>query len=294
MKFVLQWLPQGQFAGYFVGFEKGYYRKHGIDLEIINGGPDISPAQYLKEGKADISTMWLSTAIQKRAEGLNIVNIAQMFQRSSLLIVTMKKSGIKTPKDLHDKKVSIFDGDFAIQPKALFRLLNITPQLIPQSATVNLFLRGAVDATSAMRYNEYHTILSSGINEDELTVFSFNDYNLGFPEDGIYVTEGFIKQHRDLACAFVKASIEGWSRAFANPDEAVDIVLKYMKKAGVPANRSHQRWMIMKIKDVIIGNNDTNIGLLSKDSYQMVINELFKAQLIKRMTTYEDFYRPCK
>lgn len=293
VRIVLQWLPQGQFAGYFVGLEKGVFRKHGIDLEIINGGPDISPVKYLKDGKAEFATMWLSTAIQKRAEGLNIINIAQMHQRSSLLIVTMKKSGIKSPKDLHNKKVGIFKGDFAIQPNALFRLLNISPRLIPQSSSPNLFLRGVVDATSAMWYNEYHMILSAGINENEIEVFSFADYNLNFPEDGLYVSSEFIRDNQETACAFVKASIESWYRVFSKPDEAVDIVLKYMIKAGVPANKAHQRWMIMRIRDVMTDSSGSDIGHLSKDSFQTVANELYKTGMIKKIPRYEDFYKPC-
>lgn len=84
---------------------------------------------------------------KKTEEGLKIYNIAQMSQRSPLLFVTFKNSGIKSPKDLHNKKVSIFYGDFAIQPQALFRSLNISPRLLPQSSTPNLFLRGAVDCS---------------------------------------------------------------------------------------------------------------------------------------------------
>lgn len=220
MRLALQWLPQAQFAGYYVALEKGFYRKEGIDLEIINGGPDISPSQYLKDNKADFATMWLSTAIQKRAEGLKIVNIAQMIQRSSLMLVTKKSSLIKKPEDFHNKKVSIFDGDFAIQPKALFKALNIRPRIIPQSSSPNLFLRDGVDGVSAMWYNEYHALVSAGINEDELTSFFYSDYNLNFPEDGIYVTEEVYKKNPLKVCSFIKASIEGWYYAFTRPDEA--------------------------------------------------------------------------
>ncbi|MFQ3574636.1 MAG: ABC transporter substrate-binding protein, partial [Thermodesulfovibrionales bacterium] len=292
-KLAIQWLPQGQFAGYFVGVDKGYYKKYGIDLEIISGGPDTSPVKHLKDGTADFAIMWLSTAIQKRAEGLNITNIAQMFQRSSLLLVTMKKSGIKTPKDLHNKKVGIFDGDFAIQPKILFRILNIQPHLIPQSSTPNLFLRGGLDAMSAMWYNEYHTILSAGINEDELNVFSFNDYNLNFPEDGLYVTDRFFENNRELACAFVKATIESWQRVFAKPDEALEIVLKYMKQSGIPANKAHQRWMIMKIRDLMTDNTGQITGQLSKEGYQKVATQLLNTGMIKKIPHYKEFYISC-
>ncbi|MCX8070682.1 MAG: ABC transporter substrate-binding protein [Thermodesulfovibrionales bacterium] len=294
MKLILQWLPQSQFAGYYVALEKGFYRKYGIDLEIINGGPDILPSQVLKDKKADFATMWLSTAIQKRTEGIRLVNIAQMIQRSSLMLVAKKNSAIKKPEDLDNKKVSIFAGDFAIQPKALFRTLKIKPRLITQSSTPSLFLRGAVDAASAMWYNEYHSILSAGINEDELTTFFYSDYNLNFPEDGIYVLEDFYKSNRNLCCAFVKASIEGWYYAFSKPEEAINIVTKEMLKSGVPASKSHQIWMLKRIRDLMTDSARTDIGNLSEKSYETVAKELKTAGLIKEIPAFADFYKPCQ
>lgn len=294
MKLILQWLPQAQFAGYYVALEKGFYRKHGIDLEILSGGPDIMPSNILKHKKADFATMWLSTAIQRRSEGIRLVNIAQMIQRSSLMIVAKKNSSIKKPEDLDNKKVSIFDGDFAIQPKALFRALNIKPRIITQSSTASLFLRGAVDAVSAMWYNEYHTLLNAGIDEDELTTFFYSDYNLNFPEDGIYVLEELYKSDPKICCAFVQASIEGWYYAFSKPEEALNIVIKEMSKVGVPANKAHQRWMLNRIKDLMIDSSGSDIGHLSENSYNTVSKELKTAGLIRKIPPFSDFYKPCQ
>lgn len=294
MRLILQWLPQSQFAGYYVALEKGFYRKRGIDLEIFSGGPDVSPSAFLRDKRADFATLWLSTAIQKRAQGMRLINIAQMIQRSSMMLVVKKSSPIKRPEDLHNRKVSIFDGDFAIQPKALFRKLNIKPHLITQSSTPNLFLRGGVDAVSAMWYNEYFSILSAGINEDELRTFFYSDYDLNFPEDGIYVLEQLFREKPELTCAFVNASIEGWYYAFSRPEEAIDIVIKEMSKAGVPANRAHQRWMLSRIKELMIDSTGTDIGILSERSYNTVTEELKKAGLIKKTPPIKDFYRPCQ
>ncbi len=140
---------------------------------------------------------------------------------------------------------------FRIQPTAFFKKYAIKGKVVPQSYSVNLFLRDGVDAASAMGYNEYHTILNAGINADELTSFFYSDYGLNFPEDGIYVMEETLKKDPAAVCAFVNASLEGWRWAFDHPEEAIDIILKYKVEANVPANKVHQRWMLERMRTVI-------------------------------------------
>ena len=187
--FIPQWSPQAQFAGYYVAYEKGFYKKYGVDLTILQGGPNQSPTDFLERRKADFVSLWLSTAMQRRSHGVKLINIGQVMQRSALMLIAKKSSNIKTPQDMNGKKVGIWGADFQIQPRAFFKKYNLHINVIHQSFSVILFLRGGVDVASAMWYNEYHTIINSGLNEDELTTFFFYDYGLNFPEDGIYVLE---------------------------------------------------------------------------------------------------------
>ena len=235
--FIPQWRPQAQFAGYYVAYEKGFYKKNGIDLTILPGGPDQPSSQILAKGKADFATLWLSTALRLAANGQDIINIGQMVQRSALMLVAKKSSNIKTPQDMNGKKVSLWGEDFQIQPKAFFKRYNLEVKIIPQSFSVNLFLRGGVDVASAMWYNEYHTLISSGLNPEELTTFSFHEYGLNFPEDGIYTLRKTFRKDPALACAFLRGSLAGWRYAFSHPDEALDIVLRYQSQSKIPANR---------------------------------------------------------
>ena len=181
--FIPQWVPQAQFAGYYVAYERGIYRKYGIDLSIITGGPARKPSDLLRKRTVDFATFWLSTGIQMRDEGIKVINIAQMMQRSALMLVAKKSSGINSPQDMNGKKVGLWSPIFQVQPKAFFRKYNLDVRVIRQSYSVNLFLRDGVDVASAMWYNEYHTILNSGLNSDELTTFFFHEHGLNFPED---------------------------------------------------------------------------------------------------------------
>lgn len=293
--FIPQWSPQAQFAGYYVAHDEGIYRKHGIDVQIIQGGPERPSSELLEKGEAHVGSLWLSTAVQKRSRGARLINIAQIVQRSSLMLVAKKERNIKRPEDLQGKKVGLWGNDFRIQPTAFFKKYDLTVNVVPQSYSVNLFLRDGVDAASAMWYNEYHTILNSGINADELTTFFFSDHGLNFPEDGIYVMEETLKKDPALLCAFVNASVEGWIYAFDHPVRAVDTILRYMTEANVPANRVHQKWMLERMKDIIMpgGQGAATPWTLKREDYEKVGEELKKGGLIGAVPDYNEFVFRC-
>ena len=293
ISFIPQWSPQAQFAGYYAAYEQGIYKKHGLDVTIILGGAHKTSSEILEKGEADIATMWLSTAIQKRSRKVMLVNIGQIIQRSSLMLIAKKSSGIKKPADLNGKKVGLWGGDFRIQPEAFFKKLHISVTVVPQSYSVNLFLRDGVQAASAMWYNEYHTVLNTGINADELTTFFYSDYGLNFPEDGLYIMEDVLKKDPAAACAFVQASMEGWKYAFDHPEEAVNIVLKYMIAANVPANRVHQKWMFARMKDIMDPPGDGAAGVLQENDYDRVARELKEGGYLRDIPDMNAFVLRC-
>ncbi len=274
--FLPLWKPQAQFAGYYVAMEKGIYKKYGLDVSIPENGP------------ADFSVLWLSSALKQRSGGVDLVNIGQIVQRSGLMFVAHKKSGIEKPQDLSGKKVSFWQGDLQLQPKAFLRTYGLRVMEVPQAYSVTLFLMGGVDAAAAMWYNEYHTIISSGVDPDELTTFFFSDHGLNVPEDGLYCLRATLENDPQAAADFVRASLEGWRYAFEHQDEAVTIVLKFMAQAHVPANRVHQRWMLARMKDLVMARP---LGTLDKGEYQRLAQAMAEDGLIKDAPVFEDFYR---
>lgn len=293
--FLPQWVPQAQFAGYYAALEKGIYRKYGIDLTILPGGPGRSPGDFLEQEKVDFGTLWLATGIEMRAKGIPVINIAQLLQQSALMLVAMKSSGIEKPKDMEGRKVGLWGPVFQIQPAAFFRKFKLNVVVVPQSFSVDLFLRGGVAVASAMWYNEYHTILDAGVDPGELTPFFFQDYGLNYPEDGIYVLEKTFERDPDLCRAFVQATLEGWRYAFDHPDEAVGMILKELEKANIPATRVHQRWMLDRMKDLMVSSENPGIaaGSLLPEDYHRVAYGLKAFGLIETVPPFTEFYRVC-
>ncbi|WP_244155542.1 ABC transporter substrate-binding protein [Desulfatiglans anilini] len=293
--FIPQWVPQAQFAGYYMALEKGFYQAHGIDLTIISGGPANPPADCLTSGQAQFATLWLCTGLEMRDRGIPVVNIAQMVQRSALMLVAKKSSGIRTIQDLQGKKVGVWGPIFQLQPRALFKKLGLDVQFTRQSYSVNLFLRDGVDAASAMWYNEYHTIINAGLNPDELVPFFFHEYGLNFPEDGIYVLEPTLQEDPALCCAFMKASIKGWLYAFDHVEETLDLVMKNLKEAHIPATRVHQKWMLERMRDLMRPASGawSETGLLLRADYLRVAEMMQKEGFIDAVPEFTSFHKDC-
>lgn len=298
--FIPQWVPQAQFAGYYVALETGIYREYGLDVEIISGGPQHSSADYLKNRKADFASLWLVSGIDLCNQGVEVVNLAQIVQRSAQMLVAKKSSGILKPKDMNGRKVGLWGPPFATQPKIFFqqRGINIIP--LHQSYSINLFLRGGVAVASAMWYNEYHSIINAGIDPDELTTFFYADYNLNFPEDGIYVLKKTWQQHPGLCRNFVNASIKGWRKAFADPKLTLDITMRNLRKEHIISNRIHQKWMLERMQDIILPQSRDHvknkqpqpIGSLKEKDFQRVVASLKQVNLIKKAPDFKNFYQP--
>lgn len=294
VSFLPQWLPQAQFAGYYVAYEKGFYRNHGLDVSILRGGPEKPSTEWLKKGAADFASMFLSTGILERARGVRLVNIGQIVRKSSQLLVVRKSSGISTWQDMDGMRVGLWGAELSILPTALFRKFGLEVRVIPQASTINLFLRGGVNVVSAMWYNEYHSILSAGVDPEEILVFHLSDYGMTFPEDGIYCLESTLRNDPQMSCSFVLASIEGWRYAFAHREEALDIVMKYVDQAQMATNRGHQRWMLDRLRDIMEPSDVAcSLGELDQDDYTAVARELKAGEMLDSIPSYSDFYTNC-
>ncbi|GAB6126231.1 ABC transporter substrate-binding protein [Humidesulfovibrio idahonensis] len=291
---VLQWQPQAQFAGYYMAQVKGFYREAGVDLNIIPGGPDVVASRLLTSGQAQFATMFLATGMERRAEGLPLVNLAQLVQRSALMLFVHAGSNIREPKDLDGKRVGLWDNEFQLQPRALFQRLGVHPVIVPQSNSLILFLRGGVDAASGMWYNEYHTLLASGLDPEDLRVFFYRDMDLNFPEDGLYTLEKTLAADPALCRAVTQASLRGWEYAFAHPEEALDVVQARQREAHLPTNRAHQRFMLARMRDVILGQAADHVpplGVLSRADFDRVAETLTRQGLIHARPSFADFYK---
>jgi NitT/TauT family transport system substrate-binding protein len=293
VRLVLHWKPQAQFAGYYVAVEKGIYAAHGLDVTVISGGPDIDSFAELRAGRADFALGFLSGALSAERQGAPIVDVCQVVNRSSLMLVAWRDK-VKTREDLNASRVTLWGSSFRAACDAFFSAAGVHPRLLPQFYTVNLFLRHGVDACCAMEYNEYNTILLSGVDPQELTTFPMRRYGLGFPEDGVYTLASTQAQSPELCADFAAATMQGWEYCRDHPDEALDIMMKKTAEAHVPTNRVHQSWMLEHVlASVFPGKNDSwQAGKLALADYTRTKGIMIGEGQIASGPSYERFTAP--
>lgn len=292
VNFLLSWVPQPQFAGYYMAREKGIYEKYGLDVNILSGGYGKQVPIFLQQGKADFGTIYLTSAIKQRADGNAIVNIGQIFQESGIMFVAKKKSNINSLKDFSGKKIAVWRTVLEEITVGFLKRNNITADIIRINEGVNIFLNDAVDICVIMYYNEFNKLINFGINENELSIFRLKDYGINFPEDGVYCMEEFYNENPELCKKFIQASIEGWEYAFANQEETLQVLRRIQKQEQIADNQTHLRWMLKTIQELVYPENSkVRMGTLSEKDFTNAIRFLINNNDINTEIKYNDFYR---
>lgn len=273
----LQWVTQAQFAGYYVALEKGWYAEEGISLSIRSGGPDISPVSAVMAGNAEFATSMLADLTLAVQQGQPVVSIAQIQQQNGLLLLARRDSGIETPADFIGKRVGVWLGSWETQFRALAAQQGLTSdkfEVVAQGFSMDAFLSGDLDVASAMIYNEYYVVLESGVAADTLRIIDYADYGLDFPGDTLFTTREMVEQNPALCTRMLRASLRGWQYAIDNPEEAVDIVLKY--DLSGTQTRDHQLAMMREIAALVRGSSARPLGYTERTDVLRVTDTLLR------------------
>ncbi len=256
VKLQLQWFAQAQFAGYYAAVDEGFYAARCLDVDIIEGGVDIVPQQQLGSGAVDYAISWVPKALVSREEGIDIVNVAQIFQRSGTLQVSFADAGISGPADFAGKKIGNWGFGNEFEMLAGARSAGLEPgadfELVQQNFDMVALIQREIDAAQAMTYNEYAQVLET-VNPDtgelfqpeDLTVIDWNDVGTAMLQDAIWADGAKLgdEAYADQTTRFIAASIEGWIWCRDNAEACVEVVLNN----GTTLGASHQTWQLNEI-----------------------------------------------
>ena len=273
----LKWVTQAQFAGYYVALENGYYADEGLNVTILPGGPDIAPTQVLAGGGADVTVEWMPAALAAREKGLPMVNIAQPFKSSGMMLTCRRDAGVETTEDFAGKTLGVwfFGNEFPFL--SWMSQLGISTEggdagveVLKQGFNVDPLLNGQAACISTMTYNEYWQVIDAGLSPDDLITFKYEDQGVATLEDGLYVLEENLADpdFADRMVRFVRASMEGWKWAEENPEEAAMIVLDYDQTGA--QTEGHQVRMMGEIAKLTAGSN----GALDPSDYKRTVASL--------------------
>jgi NitT/TauT family transport system substrate-binding protein len=280
VKLQLQWFTQAQFAGYYAALENGYYSDMCLDVTILEGAVDITPQTVLANGEADFAISWVSKALASREGGANIVDIAQVFQRSGTLQVSFKDAGIATSADFKGKKIGNwgFGNEFeifaALTKAGLDPAKDVT--LVQQQFDMSGLLAGDIDAAEAMTYNEYAQVLET-INPatgalytaDDLNVVSYEDEGVGMLQDAIWADGNRLAdaEYNATAVKFVAASLMGWAFCRDDAQACTDIVVAKGSKLGA----THQLWQMNEVNK-LIWPATAGVGMIDETAWTRTVD----------------------
>ncbi|MEM9854792.1 MAG: ABC transporter substrate-binding protein [Pseudomonadota bacterium] len=277
VKLQLQWVTQAQFAGYYVALDQGFYEAADLDVTILPGGPDIAPPQVLAGGGADVMLNWMPSALAARERGLPVVNIAQPFKSSGLMLTCWKDTGITGPQDFRGKTIGVwfFGNEY---PFLSWMSQEGIPTeggddgvtVLKQGFNVDPLLQRQADCISTMTYNEYWQVIDAGVTPEELVTFRYEEQGVATLEDGMYVLEENLEDPAfvDKMTRFVAASMEGWKWAEANPADAAMIVLDFDETGA--QTEQHQLRMMGEIAKLTAGSD----GSLDAADYERTVATL--------------------
>ncbi len=275
----LQWTPQAQFAGYFAADKQGFYAAENLTVQFLPGGPTIAPHTVGSASNGpEFTISWVPKVLEAREAGSDLVDIAQVFQRSGTLSVTWKDSGITDPCGFAGKKVGVWDFGNEYEVTAGALACGLTPgleaggdpaktyQKVIQNFDMVAFLNREIDVAEAMIYNEYAQVLEATNPEtgdlykpEDLNVIDWNVERSAMLQDALFARKAWLDEgnNRDIAVRFVRASLRGWIYC----RDHQELCIQYTVEAGSQLPAGHQRWMMNEI-GALVWPSPEGIGMM--------------------------------
>ena len=242
----LKWLHQGQFAGFYMAKEKGYYAEENLDVTFLEGGKDINPCERLCAGQADFAIVSAESVFAQHTEGVNPKAFAVIYQRSPVVFVAKAESHIVRPRDFAGKTIAVDGlagggfGEALVLFNTLMKKTGLQPseyRTVPYDPIFQDFLSDKADITPTYLPNGTIKLRTMGLKLNHIWP---GDYGIPFYSDTLVTTDKYLREKPDIALRFFRASMKGWKDVVEQVDEAVEVTMKYAPKT----DRTFQRNMI--------------------------------------------------
>ena len=285
MVFTPQWTAQAQFAGYYVAQEMGFYKDAGIEVEIVHPSLTLSAMNRIRRNESHATTLQLCQAMEIVDSGIPLVNILQTSMNNAMVIVSRRNTDPLTQKGA---RVGIWSAGFGQLAICMSIKDSLDYDWIRFANNVNLFVKGAIDATLAMSYNEFYQIVQAGYELDDKSVYRFCEHGYNVQEDGVYMTRDYYNKHKDQARRFAEASRKGWEWAAEHPEETLEIVMKYVKENHIATNEVLQRLMLDEVLRLQVDRESHQREFrLRPDMVRLASDLMLEYRMIGREVKYE-------
>lgn len=284
--FTTIWTAQAEFAGYYAAYEKGFYKEAGLDVVIQHPSLTSSAFNRLKSYSCDAAMLSMMSAMDFISQGIPLVNIFQESMNSSRILVSRWDTN---PLNMKGKKVAIFNSNPNYEAIIMSQKEGMDYEWVRFTSNINLFLSGAVDATMVVSYNEYNLLLQAGFKMSEDCLYRFCDHDYNIQESGVYVMRDYFLKHPTTCRKFAEATKRGWEWVAQHPDEALEIVMKYVHRYQSPTNRVMQKLMLQEVLRLMV-NRETGRReyRVRPDMVKKASQLMLECGLLRRPVTYKE------
>jgi NitT/TauT family transport system substrate-binding protein len=235
VRFVLDFLLQGQQSAFVLGRERGYYAAQGVNLTAFDpgrGGADS--ITKVASGTHDIGFGDLSSMIEFNAKnpGQELIAVLLIYDQAPLSLLSLRKTGINKPADLVGRKGGAPSVDATYRLFDVFARVNgIDPKgvhwtTIQPQIREPMLLRGDIDFAAAWVMTAVPSLIGLGVKREDINVMMLRDHGLDLYANAIFTTPAFAKQNPNAVRGFVKATVQAWLNAAAEPDAAIAALKK--------------------------------------------------------------------
>jgi NitT/TauT family transport system substrate-binding protein len=267
---------------------------------LVPGGPDVIPqaAGSAADGP-EFTISWVPKVLEARIgnPASDLVNIAQIFQRSGTLSVSWKDSNITKPADFKGKKIGVWDFGNEFEVTAGAKKAGLEQgkdyEKVIQPFDMTLLLSKQIDVAEAMIYNEYAQVLEATNPETgqlyqptDLNVINWNDEGTAMLQDALFARASWLAEpgNEDVAKNFLKASFQGWMYCRDKPADCI----QYTVNAGSTLGAGHQAWMMNEINP-LIWPSPNGIGVMDPALWQQTVDVAMGAGIIKEAPPAEAY-----
>lgn len=272
----LSWQHRFQFAGFYAAKYKNFYKKEGLNVELLEKTNNHSPIQQVVNGVADYGVAD-SALLLHRSKNRLLTIVAPIFQHSPQVLFTTKRSGINNIFDLNYKRVGFYAKDTdSLSLILMFKELGITPNIVryPNNFDAETLQTDKIDAFSGYfspQLVNQDTSKTDGI----LSAFQPKDYGVNLYGDMLFTTNKEAQNNPQRLQAFTQATLKGWEYALENPKE----VAKYIQRHYAPELSLNALLAEAALVEQAIDRHNYPLGNLDPGRIQYTQNLLVKHHL---------------
>lgn len=290
----LDWTTLGYHAPFYLGVAKGFYRDAGLEVEVLEGKGSGTVINLVGNDSDDFAFADGTTAARLISQGLPAKVVMGIFQRSTLSVFYAKDRGIRTPKDLKGKRVSMCAGDgMNVYLPIFLKAVGLQPGDVEQVAVdcslkYTVIAQNRADAVAS--YGTAGRPLMQGVGIADPGKFDYADAGIVLPSHGIIASDKTITQRGEVVRRFVDATAKAWQAAQADPDAAVaaTVAAKPLLKGKEAMLKETLLESIQYIKTP--GTQGKPFGWQSADEWQKAEATLVEFAGMKKPASAQAFY----